>query len=80
VVVNNLGGEPELKSIFLSHLCGGEQSLNGVGISSNFLSHLCGGELTPIIRKNNKSFLSHLCGGERTNNYIPTLDFVSKPP
>ena len=50
--------------VFLSHLCGGEGTSDGVAVACFFLSHLCGGEEGNHLVVVLLSFLSHLCGGE----------------
>ncbi|VVH62386.1 hypothetical protein BSPWISOX_2114 [uncultured Gammaproteobacteria bacterium] len=65
---------------FLSHLCGGEPSVWGLGHASVFLSHLCGGELKVFLLQRLMIFLSHLCGGELTGSDEDFSLAVSKPP
>ena len=57
-------GKRVLAGMFLSRLCGGEESIYDVLMTPIFLSRLCGGEAKTRTIIKLLEFLSRLCGGE----------------
>ncbi len=66
--------------VFLSHLCGEEDSHSLQWRSALFLSHLCGEEADTSVSDAEVSFLSHLCGEEVHVPPVALPTLLSKSP